>query len=85
MLREEFLRLLEDNVTAHYRRIERAYMGLGDNIQKREFTELFFKKALEWVDEINERHEELASLERRQAELLQQIEAKKAELEALAE
>ena len=54
MMKEEFKRLIEEQIDGHYREVERSYMACNDDIDKRMFTQTFFLQALMWATKIVE-------------------------------
>ena len=83
MMREEFEGLISQLIKVNYHIIESAYMRAPNDFQKKEFTEMFFGKGMEWVNSIIAKREEICDLEHKLHELKCQIEKRQAELEGL--
>ena len=54
MMKEEFKRLIDEQIDDHYREVEQAYMACSDDIDKGKFTRAFFMQAMMWASTVVE-------------------------------
>ena len=52
MMKEEFRRLIEEQIDEHYRAVEQAYIACSDEIDKRKFAQIFFAQAMMWATKV---------------------------------